>query len=80
MRKFLSELYTGLTTTPTGKFSHTKFWSNIAYLTATYVIAVMTHNGNLTEEYFMIYLGVVASHASVSKWLGRQNSKGLKDE
>lgn len=76
MTKFLKELYKGLTTTPDGKFSHTKFWSNVAYCTATFVILKLTYASQLTEDYFLIYLAVVASHASLSKWIGTSKGKG----
>lgn len=69
MIKFIKELYRDLTTTNTGKFSHTKFWSNIAYCAATFIIIKLTYQKELTENYFAIYLGVVASHASISKWI-----------
>lgn len=70
MKKIISELYRGLNTTPDGKFSHTKFWSNVANATATFIMIKLTYTGALTENYFMIYLGVVASHTAVSKLIG----------
>lgn len=68
MFNFISTLYKNLTT-DNGRFSHTRFWSNIAYTVATIVIIHLSLVDRLTENYFVIYLGVVASHASVSKWI-----------
>lgn len=70
MKKFLNDLYKGLNTNPDGKFSHTKFWSNVANACATFIMIKLTYTGTLTENYFMIYLGVVASHTAVSKLIG----------
>lgn len=77
MIKCLSKLWAGLTHTPDGKVSHTKFWSNIAYLTATFIVIKLTYMNQLTENYFLFYLGVVASHASVSKMLGIRKENNL---
>lgn len=77
MLRCLKNLYIGLVYTPDGKVSHTKFWSNIAYCTATFVIIKLTYMNQLTENYFLFYLGVVASHASVSKMLGIRKENNL---
>lgn len=52
-----------------GKFSHTKHWANVAYCTATFVIIKLTYLNQLNENYFLIYLGVVAAHGTASKFL-----------
>jgi hypothetical protein len=65
---FFRELYDGLTHEK-GEFSHTKFWANIAYATATVVVIKLTYMSQLTENYFLYYLAVVAAHGSVSKFL-----------
>ena len=81
MKKFLNELYRGLNTTPDGKFSHTKFWSNVANAVASFIMIKLTYTGALTENYFVIYLGVVASHTAVSKLIGViQPKKGSTSE
>jgi len=69
MFNFIKQLYKDLTSTPDGKFSHTKFWANIAYCTATFVIIKLTYFHQLTENYFLIYIGVVAAHGTASKFL-----------
>ncbi len=58
-----------LNQSPDGKFSHTKFWANIAYATATFVILYLLFKGQLTETYFVDYLAVVALHSSASKFI-----------
>lgn len=65
------------------KFSHTKFWSNVAYLVSTvaflYInIFRLDVSNNFIDMIWIIYLGVVAGNASVSKWIaykygGRNN-------
>lgn len=75
----IEELYRGLNTNPNGKFSHTKFWSNVAYCTATFIMFKLTYMSQLTPDYLMIYLATVASHASVSKYIGTIQPKS-KDE
>jgi hypothetical protein len=73
MKNFLKELYDGLTHDK-GEFSHTKFWANIAYATATVVIFKLTYMSQLNENYFLIYLGVVAAHGTASKFLNLKAS------
>ena len=77
MLRCLKELYHGLTHTPDGKISHTRFWSNIAYCTATFIVIKLTYMNQLTENYFLFYLGVVASHATASKLLGIRKENNL---
>lgn len=55
-----------------GKFSHTKYWSNVAYLVATVVFLYMhmfmlDKITNQLEILWLIYLGVVAGNASMNK-------------
>ena len=55
-----------------GKFSHTKYWSNVAYLVSTVVFLYMhmfllDKIGDHIEMLWLIYLGVVAGNASVNK-------------
>lgn len=57
----------------TGKPSHTKFWSNIAYMTATvvfiYLNIKMTSSIEALAIIWFIYLSIVASSSVASKWL-----------
>ena len=57
----------------TGHLSHTKYWSNIAYLTSTVAFIILNvfqidklDAGSITMLW-LIYLGVVASSAMASK-------------
>ena len=77
MFKSISEFGAKLTTDASGQFSHTKLWSNIGYLTATFIMLKLTYNSKLTEDYFAIYLGVMAGHTVASKWLtAKEDPKG----
>lgn len=58
-----------LISTPEGKVSHTKFWSNIAYLTATGIMVVTTSRDKMTWDLFVIYLSVVGASTAASKFL-----------
>lgn len=55
-----------------GQFSHTKYWSNVAYLVATVVFLylhmfMIDKIASQLEMLWLIYLGVVAGNASVNK-------------
>lgn len=52
-----------------GKTSTTKFWYNIACVTATFIIIYYTLEYKLTWEMFGIYLISVGGFSSVSKFL-----------
>lgn len=64
----------------TGRFSHTKLWGNIANLTATFIMIKLTYMSQLTENYFLIYLGVVASHQVASKFLNLKKTDVINKE
>lgn len=56
----------------TGKASHTKLWSNIAYLAATISflhINLHTTDINALSVIWFVYLAVVAGNSVASKWL-----------
>lgn len=62
----------------TGEVSSTKFWTNIAYLVATVAflaINIFAPGAGSLEMVWLIYLGVVASQASVSKMLSLKFGK-----
>lgn len=51
------------------RWSHTKLWANIAYLTATGCIIWYAVNSWLTADMLGMYLGVVGAHNVASKFL-----------
>lgn len=53
----------------TGRFSHTRLWSNIGCAVATVVFAKAGWSGQLTADVWLIYLGSVGGFAAVSKAL-----------
>lgn len=61
------QTFKDLISTPQGKVSHTKFWGNVAYLTATGIMVVVTYRDKLTWDLFAIYLTVVGGSAIASK-------------
>ena len=68
-RRDMADLYTS---NGTGKVSNTKFWANIAYFVSTIVFLKINFDPKhqeLVTEIWLIYLGVVASNANVSKRL-----------
>mgnify|MGYP001619365518 CR=1 FL=1 len=69
-----------LISTPKGKVSHTKFWANIAYATATVIISVVTYKDKLTWELFVIYLAVVGGSAIASKLVALRYGPESKKE
>jgi hypothetical protein len=61
----LSDLVTS--NTGSGRLSHTKLWSNIAYGVATYAMVRLTNAGTLSAEMLLVYLGAVGASATASK-------------
>ncbi len=53
---------------PDGRVAISKFWTNIAYLAATWIVIKMTLMDRMTFEILLVYLGVVGS-ADVAKKL-----------
>lgn len=71
----LSELFES---TGTGKISHTKFWSNVAYFVCTVAFAYMNFKPTPPEhlvEVWVVYLATVAGNASISKFLSLKYSQ-----
>lgn len=58
----------------TGHVSHTKFWANIAYASATGAFWWSAVQGLLTPDIWLIYLGVVGAHTAASKLIGLRYS------
>jgi len=52
-----------LVTNESGKLSHTKVWTNIAYLAATVKFVI----DSSPPDIWLIYLGVVGAHGLLSK-------------
>lgn len=53
----------------TGRFSHTRLWSNIGCAAATVLFVKTGWSGQLTADVWLIYLGSVGGFAAVSKAL-----------
>lgn len=51
----------------TGQLSHTKVWANVAYFVTTVSFAWLSYQGKSDADIWLIYLGIVASHAAASK-------------
>nr|DAS11101.1 MAG TPA: Protein of unknown function (DUF2644) [Caudoviricetes sp.] len=68
-----------------GKISHTKFWSNVAYLVGTISfikINFSEHPPEYLPELWLFFLGVIGGNSAVSKWISLkyQNNKGRYDD
>ena len=68
-----------------GKISHTKFWSNVAYLVGTISfikINFSEHPPEYLPELWLFFLGVIGGNSAVSKWISLkyQNNKGNDDD
>lgn len=61
-----------------GRLSHTKLWTNIAYLVASAVVLLQAHRGTLQTEMMMVYLAIVGTHGAASKWLSLRYTRGDK--
>lgn len=67
-----------ITDCATGQISHTKLWTNIAYLSATLAFLRLTlvSSDPPNPEIWLIYLGVVGAHNVASKVLSMKYGKG----
>lgn len=59
-----------------GRTSHTRFWSNIAYTTSTFIVIHLTLHDKITPDYLLWYMAIVAGHTSISKYLTAYKEKG----
>lgn len=66
--KYASKLL-DLITTPDGRLSHTKLWSNAGCATATWVIIWYAVKLDLTWDMFALYLGTIAGANVAGKFL-----------
>jgi hypothetical protein len=62
------------------RISHTKLWSNIAYAAATAVFIVQAWKGTLQPDVWFIYLGIVGTHTTASKFLSMKYGKATEEE
>jgi hypothetical protein len=65
----LSDFIAALLKNETARWSHTKLWANVAYLTATGCVIWYAFNSWLSADMLGLYLGVVAGHNVASKFL-----------
>ncbi len=68
-----SDLYTN---PATGRVSHSKVWSNIAYVVATFVIILLAVRDKLTADMFLIYLGGTSGTNLLSKGISLKYTGG----
>jgi len=61
-----------------GKYSHTRFWSSVAYAVASWVIIYLTLTGKMTETYLFTYMAILASHNGASRWM--ENRSGINNK
>ena len=59
---------------PHGKFSASKFWTNVAYATATYV--VIQHAGAANWELLLVYVATVGGSEVAKKFLNMRYGNG----
>ena len=63
-----------------GRLSHTRLWSNVAYLVATWMFIRTNLVAPLPVEYWLAYLGVIGGHTAISKAITvNAKAKGVSD-
>ena len=65
-----------------GKISHTKFWSNVAYLVGTISfikINFSEHPPEYLPELWLFFLGVIGGNSAVSKWISLKYANNKRD-
>jgi len=50
-----------------GKLSHTRLWSNVAYLVGTWMFIRANLSAPPDVNLWMVYLGVIGGHTAISK-------------
>lgn len=63
LRTFLKDLVS----TPDGKVSHSKLWSNLGFVVASFIVVYLTIVDKLTIEYFLVYIASTVSNSTASK-------------
>lgn len=64
----------GLVRSPSGRVSHTKVWTNVAFALATVVVAWYAFQMLLSTEMFASYMLTVAGRGLGSKYLALNNA------
>lgn len=60
----------------TGMYSHTKIWTNIAYLVATIAFVKITFSSDEPDlTLWLLYLCVIGGHSSLSKLISLKYNK-----
>ena len=64
----------------TGQLSHTKLWTNIAYIVVTVVFLRLAFVCNTPPDadIWLIYLGIIGAHGAVSKLISMRYRGGLQ--
>jgi hypothetical protein len=58
-----------------GHMSHSKLWANVAYAVVTGILVWKAYKLNISDDLILYYLGIVALHATGSKFVGATTSK-----
>ena len=74
----LKQILVQMVSTPSGKVSHSKVWSNIGFLVSTFVVVWQTVHATLTVEMMLVYIGAVVTNTNASKLLSNKQ-QGAKD-
>lgn len=54
----------------TKMMSHSKLWANVGYAVATWFVIHQALAGKASDDLILYYLGIVALHATGSKFVG----------
>ena len=73
-RDFLISIVTGLVQDEHGRFSHSKFWSNIAYGVCTWLMITITLDGKMTVDFMLWYLVIAGGHSAIAKYINARQS------
>lgn len=60
----------------TKMLSVSKLWANVAYVAVTFIVIYKAVHNTASDDLILFYLGIVAAHASGSKYIGTLNTKG----
>lgn len=63
--------------TSSGFMSHSKLWANIAYAAVTFIVIHKAIANTASDDLILFYLGIVAVHATGSKYVGSMGNKEL---
>lgn len=55
----------------TNMMSHSKLWANVGYGVATWFVVHQALLGKASDDLILYYLGIVALHATGSKFVGQ---------